>query len=130
MLAVLAIGREIVRNNYYVGEHAGTVSILRGVQGSFLGLTLTEPYRLGCLNARNELSLISADQERGDLGCRLMLRPRAWLLARAAEPTPAASPRAGPPPTSGAAPPPPPSPTATALPPPPQEPGTNCRAVP
>lgn len=87
VLAGLAIGREIIRNNYYVGEHNGTVSIMRGVQGSFLGLSLTEPYRLGCLNARNELSLISADEERADLGCRLMavndMRPseRAQVVA-------------------------------------------------
>ncbi len=37
VLAGLAVGREIVRNNYYVTEHDGTVSIMRGVQGSFLG---------------------------------------------------------------------------------------------
>ena len=62
VLSGLAIGREIVRSNYYVSEHDGTVSIMRGVQGSFLGIALQEPYLLGCLNARNELSLIGADQ--------------------------------------------------------------------
>jgi protein phosphatase len=72
VLAGLAIGREIVRNNYYVAEHDGTVSIMRGVQGSFLGLALQEPYRLGCLNARNELSLIGADENADNLDCRLM----------------------------------------------------------
>ncbi|WP_044514361.1 PP2C family protein-serine/threonine phosphatase [Mycolicibacterium septicum] len=75
----LAIGREIIRNNYYVAEHDGTVSIMRGVQGSFLGISLQEPYRLGCLNARNELSLISADDTQDQRECRLMsiddLRP-------------------------------------------------------
>lgn len=70
VLAGLAVAREIVRNNYYVSEHDGVVSILRGVQGSFLGISLQEPYLLGCLNARNELSLISADQPRDNLGCR------------------------------------------------------------
>ena len=35
VLAGLAIGREIVRSNYYVTQHDGTVSIMRGVQGSF-----------------------------------------------------------------------------------------------
>jgi protein phosphatase len=79
LLGGLAIGREIIRNNYYVAEHDGTVSIMRGVQGSFLGISLQEPYRLGCLNTRNELSLISADQDQSGLGCRLMavndLRP-------------------------------------------------------
>ncbi|MCV7154389.1 PP2C family protein-serine/threonine phosphatase [Mycolicibacterium pyrenivorans] len=87
VLAGLAVGREIVRNNYYVSEHDGTVSIMRGVQGSFLGLSLQEPYLLGCLNTRNELSLISATQSRDDLDCRLLgvddMRPseRAQVIA-------------------------------------------------
>ena len=70
VLAGLAIGREIVRSNYYVSEHDGTVSIMRGVQGSFLGIALQEPYLLGCLNARSELSLISAGQSHDNLDCR------------------------------------------------------------
>jgi serine/threonine protein phosphatase PrpC len=87
VLAGLAIGREIVRSNYYVSEHAGTVSIMRGVQGSFLGVALQEPYLLGCLNARNELSLISAGQAKDNLGCRMLgvndMRPseRAQVIA-------------------------------------------------
>ncbi|HKP42862.1 PP2C family protein-serine/threonine phosphatase, partial [Mycobacterium sp.] len=86
-LAGLAIGREIVRSNYYVSEHDGTVSIMRGVQGSFLGLALQEPYLLGCLNARNELSLISAGQAKNNLDCHLLgvndMRPseRAQVIA-------------------------------------------------
>ncbi|MDY6998709.1 MAG: protein phosphatase 2C domain-containing protein [Actinomycetota bacterium] len=70
VLAGLAVAREIVRSNYYVGEHEGTVSIMRGVQGSFLGYSLQEPYLLGCLNSRDELSLISADQSQDNLSCR------------------------------------------------------------
>ena len=87
VLAGLAIGREIVRSNYYVSQHDGAVSIMRGVQGSFLGLALQEPYLLGCLNARNELSLISAGQSRDNLDCRLLgvsdMRPseRAQVVA-------------------------------------------------
>jgi serine/threonine protein phosphatase PrpC len=87
VLSGLAIGREIVRSNYYVSEHAGTVSIMRGVQGSFLGVALQEPYLLGCLNARNELSLISAGEARDNLGCRMLavddMRPseRAQVIA-------------------------------------------------
>jgi serine/threonine protein phosphatase PrpC len=86
VLAGLAVGREIVRSNYYVTEHDGTVSIMRGVQGSFLGLALQEPYLLGCLNARNELSLISPGQSE-DLDCRMLgvndMRPseRAQVVA-------------------------------------------------
>jgi PPM family protein phosphatase len=87
VLAGLAIGREIVRNNYYVSEHDGTVSIMRGVQGSFLGFALQEPYLMGCLNTRNELSLISYSQSRDNLDCRPMgvndMRPsgRAQVIA-------------------------------------------------
>ena len=62
VLAGLAIGREIVRSNYYVSEHDGTVAIMRGVPGSILGYPLQEPYRLGCLTSRDELNLISPGQ--------------------------------------------------------------------
>lgn len=87
VLSGLAIGREIVRSNYYVSENAGTVSIMRGVQGSFLGVALQEPFLLGCLNARNELSLIDAGQPRDNLDCRMLgvndMRPseRAQVIA-------------------------------------------------
>jgi protein phosphatase len=87
VLAGLAVGREIVRSNYYVTQHDGTVSIMRGVQGSFLGYQLQEPYLLGCLNERNDLSLISAQQSRDDLNCRMLnvndMRPseRAQIVA-------------------------------------------------
>ena len=64
VLAGLAIGRAIIRSNYYVAEYNGMVSIMRGIQGSLLGMSLHEPYLIGCLNARNELSLISYSQIR------------------------------------------------------------------
>ena len=70
LLAGLAIGREIVRSNYYVAANADTVSIMRGVQGSFLGMALQEPFTVGCLNDRNELSLISPGESRDN--CRLL----------------------------------------------------------
>ena len=87
VLAGLAIVREIVRSNYYVGQHDGTVAIMRGVQGSFLGVALQEPYLLGCLNPRDELSLISVEQPRDNMGCRMLgvndMRPseRAQVMA-------------------------------------------------
>ena len=87
VLAGLAVGREIVRNNYYVTQYDGTVSIMRGVQGSFLGYQLQEPYLLGCLNDRNDLSLISAGQSHDNLDCRMLnvndMRPseRAQIIA-------------------------------------------------
>ena len=60
---------------------------MRGVQGSFLGYQLQEPYLLGCLNERNDLSLISAQQSRDNLDCRMLnvndMRPseRAQIIA-------------------------------------------------
>ena len=79
LLAGLAVGREIIRNNYYVTEHDGTVSIMRGISGSILGLRMQNPYLLGCLNDHNELSQISYGQPAENLDCHLMqlddLRP-------------------------------------------------------
>ncbi|BBY44953.1 PP2C family protein-serine/threonine phosphatase [Mycolicibacterium celeriflavum] len=66
VLAGLAVGREIIRNNFYVAAHNGTVSIMRGVPGSILGYSLQEPYRQGCLTERNGLNLISPGQQPRD----------------------------------------------------------------
>ena len=71
VLAGLAIGRWIITNNYYVAEYSGKVSIVRGIQGSLLGISLHEPYLVACVNARNELSLISYGQS-GSNDCQLM----------------------------------------------------------
>ena len=72
VLAGLAIGRWIIQRNYYVAEYSGKVSIVRGIQGSLLGMSLHEPYLVGCLSARNELSLISYGQSGGHSNCQLM----------------------------------------------------------
>ncbi|ETW21516.1 PP2C family protein-serine/threonine phosphatase [Mycobacterium gastri] len=91
VVAALFIGRAIIRNNYYVAEYNGTVSIMRGIQGSLLGMPLHEPYLLGCLNARNDLSQISYGQPRDHLGCHLMkledLRPSERAQVQAGLPT-------------------------------------------
>jgi PPM family protein phosphatase len=79
VLAGLAIVRTVIRSNYYVAQYDGMVSIVRGIQGSMLGMSLHEPYLVGCLNARNDLSLISYSQSGSHLDCHLMrlqdLRP-------------------------------------------------------
>jgi len=69
VVAGLVIGREIVRSNYYVTAHDGTVSIMRGVPGSILGLAMQETYRHGCLTDRNDLNLIAPGQ--APSGCEL-----------------------------------------------------------
>jgi protein phosphatase len=69
VVAGLVIGREIVRSNYYVAAHDGTVSIMRGVPGSILGVAMQETYRHGCLTDRNDLNLIAPGQ--APSGCQL-----------------------------------------------------------
>ncbi|MBY0441601.1 MAG: protein phosphatase 2C domain-containing protein [Mycobacteriaceae bacterium] len=79
VLVGMTVVRAIIRSNYYVAEYHGAVSIMRGVQGSILGMSLNAPYQLGCLDTRNELSQISYDQLPSALPCRPMrvqdLRP-------------------------------------------------------
>jgi protein phosphatase len=66
VLAALAIGRTIIRNYYYVAEYGGAVSIMQGIQGSILGVPLHQPYSQGCLNGRNQLSVIRYGQAGGN----------------------------------------------------------------
>ena len=70
LIAGLAIGRWVIRSNYYVAEYDGAVYIMRGVQGGFLGMPLQQPFRLGCLDSRNELRIIGVDDQRGD--CQML----------------------------------------------------------
>ncbi len=86
-LAGIALGYNIIRGYYYVSAYADRVAIMRGIQGSFLGVPLQQPYQLGCVNDRGELSQISYGQATTALGCELMrledLRPseRAQVVA-------------------------------------------------
>jgi serine/threonine protein kinase len=140
--AGMVVGRQIIRSNYYVGERDGAVSIFRGVPGSILGVSLQEPYRLGCLNYRNELALIPSGGATSE--CRVLrvddLKPSERAQIEAGLPTGTlddaisqltqvgrnsvlpicASERPVAPPNAN-------TPTVTALPPAPQEPGTSCR---
>ncbi len=54
LLAGLAIGRTVVRGYYYVTDYNDTVTIMRGIRGSILGLSLQEPWLVGCFNGSNE----------------------------------------------------------------------------
>ncbi len=54
VLAGLAIGRTVVRGYYYVADYHDTVTIMRGIRGSVLGMTLQEPWLVGCFNGSNE----------------------------------------------------------------------------
>ncbi|MGH3576453.1 MAG: PP2C family protein-serine/threonine phosphatase, partial [Mycobacterium sp.] len=72
MLAALAIARTVIYSNYYVADYKGAVSIMRGVQVSILGMPLHHPYSQGCLNNRNELSVIRYGQSGDTHTCQLM----------------------------------------------------------
>jgi PPM family protein phosphatase len=68
--AALITGQIIIRSNYYVTASGGNVLIMRGIQGSLLDYPLQKPHLLGCINDRNDLSLISVGQSQN--GCRLL----------------------------------------------------------
>jgi len=70
VVAALITGQIIIRSNYYVTASGGNVLIMRGIQGSLLGYPLQERHLLGCINDRNDLSLISVGQSQN--GCRLL----------------------------------------------------------
>ena len=72
VLAALAIGRTVVRNYYYVAEYGGAVSIMQGIQVSILGVPLHQPYSRGCLNSRNQLSVIRYGQAVSNRDCQPM----------------------------------------------------------
>lgn len=68
VLAGLAVGRMVIKNNYYVADRDGSVHIMRGVQGSFLGMPLQQPFQVACLDARNSITNIGVDDSRA--GCK------------------------------------------------------------
>ncbi|OBJ05955.1 PP2C family serine/threonine-protein phosphatase, partial [Mycobacterium sp. 1465703.0] len=72
VFAGLTVGWWVIQRNYYVAEYSGRVSIVRGIQGTLLGIPLQEPYLVGCLNGRNELSLISYGQSSSHANCQPM----------------------------------------------------------
>lgn len=72
VLAGLGVGWWVIQRNYYVADYNGRVSIVRGIQGTLLGIALQQPYLVGCLNTRNELSLVSYGQSDGRANCQLM----------------------------------------------------------
>ncbi|MGA9490010.1 MAG: PP2C family serine/threonine-protein phosphatase [Mycobacterium sp.] len=72
VLAALAVGRTVVRSYYYVAGFNGAVSIMQGIQVSILGAPLHQPFSQGCLNSRNQLSVIRYGQAGATRDCRLM----------------------------------------------------------
>lgn len=72
VLAGFGVGWWIIQRNYYVADYNGRVSIVRGIQGTLLGVPLQRPYLVGCVNTRNELSLVGYGQSGGHSNCQLM----------------------------------------------------------
>ena len=140
----------IIRNNYYVTAHNGTVSIMRGIEGSLFGYPLQEQFRVGCLTNQSELRIIGLGGPQN--GCQPLkvefLRPSERAQVVAGLPTgnlgaaieqmnnlvpggllPVCEPApSSPPAPSPTTPPLTPSPV-TELPPAPQEPGKDCRTA-
>jgi protein phosphatase len=71
VLAGLAVGRTVIQNNYYVAERDGSVYIMRGVQGGFLGMSLQQTFQVACLDARNSITNIGVDDDRA--GCQPLM---------------------------------------------------------
>lgn len=67
--AALFVGRQLVRNNYYVGDDDGRVTVLRGIPGNVFGYSLQEAALVGCVTDDDELSLV----EPAAAQCRVML---------------------------------------------------------
>jgi len=72
VLAALAVGRTVIRSYYYVTAYNGAVSIMQGIQLSILGVPLHQPYSQGCLNSRNQLSVVRYGQAGANRDCQLM----------------------------------------------------------
>jgi hypothetical protein len=70
LIAGLIVGGFIVSSYYYVASQDGTVSVMRGVQGRFLGVPLQKPYRAACLDASGEVQVTSFDKP--SPGCKLL----------------------------------------------------------
>lgn len=158
LLAGIGFGYKTIQGYYYVTAYKDSVAIMRGIQGSFLGVPLQKPYLLGCLSERNVLSQISPDQADSQKDCKLFalkdLRPSERAQVSAGLPTGSLDsaidqlkdlshnsllPICAPPPKPTKAPGPKPTtapktgsstpPTSSSLPVPQQQPGIDCRVA-
>ncbi|GAB2910425.1 protein phosphatase 2C domain-containing protein [Rhodococcus aerolatus] len=77
--AGVVVGRAWINSNYYVGDRSGTVSVLQGLPGEVLGITLQDVTEQGCVTDAGELRLVVPGQ--ASAGCTLLtlddLRPAA-----------------------------------------------------
>ncbi len=91
LLAAIGVAYNTIQSSYYVTAYDESVAIMRGIQGSILGIPLQKPYLLGCLNDRNDLAQISPDQAASQKDCKLFalkdLRPSERAQVSAGLPT-------------------------------------------
>uniref|UniRef100_UPI000378172E PP2C family protein-serine/threonine phosphatase n=1 Tax=Rhodococcus sp. R1101 TaxID=1170698 RepID=UPI000378172E len=74
----LFVGRQLIRNNYYVGADDGRVTVLRGIPGDVFGYSLQEAARVGCITDEGDLTLVDPNSA----SCRVMLVDDLWPAAR------------------------------------------------
>ena len=74
----LFVGRQLIRNNYYVGADDGRVTVLRGIPGDVFGYSLQEAARVGCVTDEGDLTLVDP----ANASCRVMLVDDLWPAAR------------------------------------------------
>lgn len=79
LAAGVVVGRAWINSNYYVGDRSGTVSVLQGLPGDVLGISLQDATEQGCVTDAGELRLVVPGQP--SAGCTLLtlddLRPAA-----------------------------------------------------
>jgi len=85
----LFVGRNMIRNYYYVGTSDNRVTVLQGIPGSFLGYSLQESALIGCVADDGKLTLVEPDA--APSGCHVLtvddLRPSAREQVRAGLPS-------------------------------------------
>lgn len=85
----LFVGRNMIRNYYYVGTSDDRVTVLQGIPGSFLGYSLQESALIGCVADDGKLTLVEPDA--APSGCHVLtvddLRPSAREQVRAGLPS-------------------------------------------
>jgi PPM family protein phosphatase len=58
LVAGLFVGWMFIKQNYYVAEHNGTVTIMRGLQGEIFGISSNDPHSVVCVNSSNQPSFV------------------------------------------------------------------------
>lgn len=89
VVAGLFVGRNMIRNYYYVGASDDRVTVLQGIPGSFLGYSFQESALIGCVADDDTLTIVDPGAAPSD--CRVLkvddLQPSAREQVRAGLPS-------------------------------------------